>query len=65
VTGVTYVEKRKVMNTYVVNLGSISEKVVKADYFKIENDFVWFLTNQSEVVSIKKADHIDQIDLVN
>ncbi len=53
------------MNTYIVNPGSISEKVVKADYFKIENDFVWFLTDQSEVVSIKKADHIHQIDLVN
>ena len=64
-TGVTYVEMRKVMNTYVVNPGLISEKVVKADYFKIENDFVWFLTNQSEVVSIKKVHHIDQIDLVN
>ncbi len=64
VTGVTTRESNKRMKTYVINRGAISEKEVRADYFKIEGNFVWFLTNDSEVVSIKKIDYIDQIDHV-
>jgi len=50
------------MKKFVINKGGISEKVVHADYFKIEGNFVWFLTNDSDVVSIKKIDYVDQID---
>ncbi len=64
VTGVTTMESKESMKTYVINRGALSEKEVIADYFKIEGDFVWFLTNDSEVVSIKKIEHIDQIDHV-
>lgn len=63
-TGVTTRESTKSMKTYVINRGAVSEKEVRADYFKIEGDFIWFLTNDSEVVSIKKIDYIDQIDHV-
>jgi hypothetical protein len=52
------------MKTFVINKGGISEKVVQADYFKIEGSFVWFLTNNSEVISIKKIYYVEQIDLV-
>jgi hypothetical protein len=62
VASVTYEERRHYMKKFVINKGGISEKVVHADYFKIEGNFVWFLTNDSEVVSIKKIDYVDQID---
>lgn len=52
------------MKRYVINRGGISEREVLADYFKIEGEFVWFLTNDSEVISINKIDYIERIDLV-
>jgi hypothetical protein len=50
------------MAKFKINPGAISERVIEADFFKLEGDYFWFFNNESEVVSINKAIHIDRID---
>jgi hypothetical protein len=50
------------MSKFKINPGAVSERIIEADYFKLEGDYFWFFNNDSEVISIKKAIHIDQID---
>ena len=47
---------------YLINSKSVGEKLVDADFFKIENDFVWFFKGESHVVSIHRAEFINTID---
>lgn len=47
---------------YLINSKSIGEKLVEADFLKIENDFVWFFKGESQVVSMHRAEFINTID---
>lgn len=47
---------------YLINSKSVGEKLVEADFFKIENDFVWFFKGECQVVSIHRAEFINSID---
>jgi len=50
------------MSRFKINPNAISEQIIEADFFKIEGDYFWFFKGDSEVVSIKRASHVDQID---
>ncbi len=50
------------MTKFKINPNAISEQIIEADFFKLEGDYFWFFKGDSEVVSIKKAIHVDQID---
>lgn len=50
------------MSKFKINPGTISECIIEADSFRLEGEYFWFFNDNSEVVSIKKAIHIDRID---
>ncbi len=50
--------------SFIINRNSIGEKLIKADFFKIEGDFAWFFKNETQVVSINRIDFINEIEFV-
>ena len=52
------------MNKYHVNKSLPGERLIEADYFRIEGDYFWFFTKDDKVKAISKSIYIETLDVI-
>lgn len=52
------------MSRYQINRGQNGDRMVFADYFKLEGQYFWFFDSDGNVKHITKATYVETIDLI-